>query len=195
MDVKKMVKDEEPKKSRKLFDKIRDSGKDFVEGVKEEIQTTQATTKEKTRDYRIKKTEEIKTTVQRRTADTSTAEEIYFSTWAWFWTMIFSGFACFSIFLFGVVNQRFILVGFLALIALPFIVIWCLIHMVPTIKIFGFTIFDRRKLSLRRQLSLGKEIARLFSREFLQESPIITFFIFAFFVIFIFALLFAFIPT
>jgi len=189
-----MTKDEEPKKSRKLFDKIRDSGKDFVEGMKEEIQTVQATTKEKTRDYTTKKTEEIKTTVQRRAADTSTAEEIYFSTWAWFWAMIFSGFACFSIFLFGVVNPRFILVGLLALIALPFIVIWCLIHMVPTIKIFGFTIFDRRKLSLRRQLSLGKEIARLFSREFLQESPIIAFFIFVFFVIFIFALLFAFIP-
>lgn len=190
-----MVKDEEPKKSRKLFDKIKDSGKDFVEGMKEEIQTAQTTTKEKTKTYTTKKSEEIRTSVKRRAAETSTAEELYFSTWAWFWAMIFSGFVCLSIFLFSVVNARFFLVGLLALIALPFVVAWCLIHMIPTVKIFGFTIFDRRKLSLRRQLSLGKEIARLFSREFLQESPIIAFFIFAFFVIFIFALLFAFIPT
>ncbi|MFW9905284.1 MAG: hypothetical protein ACFFFH_13170 [Candidatus Thorarchaeota archaeon] len=187
-----MAKDEKPKKSKKLFDKIKGSGKDFVDGVKEEIQTAQITTKEKTREYTTKKREEIKTTVERRVADTSTAEDVYFSTWAWFWAMIFSAFACLAIFMVGIANPKFFLVGLLALIALPFIVIWCLIHMVPTIKIFGFTIFDRRRLSLRRQLSLGKEIARLFSREFLQESPIIAFFIFAFFVIFLFALLFAF---
>ncbi|MFX0204969.1 MAG: hypothetical protein ACFFDT_03220 [Candidatus Hodarchaeota archaeon] len=189
-----MSKDEEPKRSRKIFDKIKDSGKDFVDGVKEEIQTAQVTTKEKTKEYTTKRREEIKTTVERRVADTSTAEDIYFSTWAWFWAMIFSVFICLAIFMVGIANPRFILVGALALIALPFIVIWCLIHMVPTIKIFGFTIFDRRRLSLRRQLSLGKEIARLFSREFLQESPIIAFFIFAFFVIFLFALFLAFLP-
>lgn len=182
-------------KSRGLFDKIKDSGKDFVDGVKEEIDAAQTVTKEKTRDYTTKKTEEIRTTVKRRAADTSSAEDIYFSTWAWFWAMIFSGFVCFSIMIFSVVNPRLILVGLLALIALPFAVIWCLIHMIPTIKIFGFTIFDRRKLSLRRQLSLGKEIARFFSREFLQESPIIAFFIFSFFIIFLFALLFALLPA
>jgi len=187
-----MAKDEKPKKSRKLFNKIKDSGKDFVDGVREEIQTAQVTTKEKTKEYTTKKREGIKTAVERRVAETSTAEDIYFSTWAWFWAMIFSVFVCLTIFMVGITNPRFILVGALAMIALPFIVIWCLIHMVPTIRIFGFTIFDRRRLSLRRQLSLGKEIARLFSREFLQESPIIAFFIFAFFVIFLFALLFAF---
>lgn len=190
-----MTEDEKPKKSRGLFDKIKESGKDLVEGVKEEIQTAQTTTKEKARDFTAQKTEEVKTTVKRRAADTSTPEEIYFSTQAWFWAMIFSFFVCISIIIFSVVNPRFIFIGLLALVALPFVVIWCLIHMIPTIEIFGFTIFDRRRLSLRRQLSLGKEIARLFSREFLQESPIIAFFIFAFFVIFLFALLFALIPT
>lgn len=190
-----MTEDEKSGKTRGLFDKIKESGKDFVDGVKEEIDAAQTTTKEKTRDFTTKKSEEIKTTVQRRAADTSSAEEIYFSTWAWFWAMLFSVFICFSIFLFSIVNSRFFLLGLLALIALPFTVIWCLIHMIPTVKIFGFTIFDRRKLSLRRQLSLGKEIARLFSREFLQESPLIAFFIFAFFVIFLFSLLFAFIPA
>ncbi len=190
-----MAKDEKSGKGRGLFDKIKDSGKEFVDGVKEEIDAAQITTKEKARDISAKKTEEIKTTVKRRAADTSSAEEVYFSTWAWFWAMIFSGFGCLIIFMVGITTPNFFLVGVLALIALPFIVIWCLIHMIPTIKIFGFTVFDRRKLSLRRQLSLGKEIARVFSREFLQESPIIAFFIFAFFVIFLFALLFAFIPT
>ncbi|MFX0014354.1 MAG: hypothetical protein ACFFB2_08460 [Promethearchaeota archaeon] len=190
-----MSKDERSRKSRKFLDKIKESGKDFVDGVKEEIQTAQTTTKAKAKEYSTQKTQEIRTTVKKRAADTSTAEEIYFSTWAWFWAMIFSFFVCLSIFMFSIVNPRFILVGFLALIALPFITVWCLIHMVPTIKIFGFTIFDRRRLSLRRQLSLGKEIARLFSREFLQESPIIAFFIFAFLVIFLLSLLFAFISA
>ncbi|MHA2202973.1 MAG: hypothetical protein ACW991_04735 [Candidatus Hodarchaeales archaeon] len=190
-----MVQDEEPKKSRKLLDKIKDSGKDFVDGMKDEIQTVKVTTTEKSKDFTTKKREEIKTSVQRRTADTSTAEDVYFSVWAWFWAMIFSAFICLIIFMVSLTDPKFILVGILALIALPFIVIWCLIHMVPTIKIFGFTIFDRRRLSLRRQLSLGKEIARLFSREFLQESPIIAFFIFAFFIVFLFALLIAFLPA
>ena len=190
-----MSNDEKPGKSRGLFDKIKESGKDFVDGVKEEIDTAQTTTKEKSRDFTTKKSEEIRTTVKRRAADTSSAEEIYFSTWAWFWAMLFSVIVCFSIAIFSIVNTRFIFVGLFALIALPFAVIWCLIHMIPTVKIFGFTIFDRHKLSLRRQLSLGKEIARLFSREFLQESPLIAFFIFAFFVVFLFALLFAFISA
>ncbi len=179
------------KTPKKIIDKIKESGKDFVEGVKEEIDVGKTSPSERARDLAARKKTELKSTITSRVSETSTPEDIYFSTWAWFWAMIFVVFICLSIFIFSLVNFRFIFVGLLALIAMPFLVIWCLIHMVPTIKIFGFTIFDRRRLSLRRQLTVGKEIARIFSREFLQESPIIAFLVFSFLIIFVFAVIIA----
>ncbi|MFX0172762.1 MAG: hypothetical protein ACFE9L_12665 [Candidatus Hodarchaeota archaeon] len=193
-----MAKEEESgkaAKSRKIFDRIKESGKEFVDGVKEELEAGTAKSKERTRGFATRKSDELRTTIKERVTETSTPEDIYFSTWAWFWTMIFAVFICLTIFLFGLTSTNFLLVGLLALIAIPFIVIWCLIHMVPTIKIFGFTIFDRRRLSLRRQLSVGKEIARLFSREFLQESPLFAFLILLFCIMFVFAILLAILPT
>ena len=184
-----MSKKDESKKSRRLFDKLKESGKEFMEGVKEEIETGTSSTREKTQDYATRKSQEVKTSLRQRAADTSTPDDIYYSTSAWFWTMVFGIFIVMSIFLFSIVNIRFIFVGLLTLIALPLFVMWCLVHMIPTVKIFGFTIFDRRQLSLQRQLTVGKEIARFFSREFLQESPIIAFFIFLFVVIFLMSIL------
>ncbi|UCE14047.1 MAG: hypothetical protein JSV04_02445 [Candidatus Heimdallarchaeota archaeon] len=186
-----MSEEEKEGKASKFFKKVKEGGKDFVEGVKEELEVAQITAEEKAKDFKAEKSTSIRTSFESRMADTSTPEELYYSTWTWFWMMIFSIFVCLTVFLFCLTDPRFVLVGFLVLLAMPFIVIWCLIHMVPTIKIFGFTIFDRRQLSLRRQLSVGKEIARFFSREFLQESPIIAFFIFAFMVMFLFAILIA----
>jgi hypothetical protein len=60
--------------------------------------------------------------------------------------------------------------------------------MIPTVNIFGFTVFDRRSLSLKRQLSVGKEIARVFSREFIGEEPLFAFFVFLFLFAFVLAL-------
>ena len=182
----------EETRSKKLFDKLKSSGKDFVDGMKEELDQGLSSTREKTRDYTSSKTEEWRSTVQQRARDTSTPEDVYYSTWAWFWAMIFGVFGCLILFAMGISNPNFFLVGLLALIAIPFVIVWCLIHMIPTIKIFGFTVFDRRSLSLQRQLSLGKEIARFFSREFLEESPIFAFLLFAFLMIFLFSLLMAF---
>ncbi|WP_455139859.1 hypothetical protein [Candidatus Hodarchaeum mangrovi] len=179
----------EKKKTRSIFDKIKESGKEFVDGVKEEIDMGTISTKEKAREYTARKSSDFRETVRQRSRDTSSPEELYFSAWNWFCLMIFGVFFSLIIFIFSLGNPKFLLVGLLALIAIPFIVIWCLTHMVPTIKIFGFTVFDRDQLSVRRQLSIGKEIARFFSREFLQESPMIAFFIFLFILIFILALM------
>lgn len=181
-------------KSGKIFKKIRETSKEFIDGVKEEISDTTVSTKEKSREYRSLKTQEIKTSFKSRVKDTSSPQELYYSTWGWFWAMIFSAFICLFIFMISLTNSKLILVGLLSLLAMPFVVIWCLIHMIPSITIFGFTIFDRHKLSLRRQLTIGKEIARLFSREFLKESPIFAFLFFAFVVIFILSILMAIIP-
>ncbi|MHA2074729.1 MAG: hypothetical protein ACXACU_16345 [Candidatus Hodarchaeales archaeon] len=181
-------------RSGKLFKKIKDTSKEFIDGVKEEVDEATASTREKGKEYRTVKTQELKTSLKTRVSDTSSPEDVYYSTWAWLWAMVFSVIICLAIFMVSLTNPKFLLMGILALIAMPFLVIWCLIHTIPTIKIFGFTIFDRHKLSLRRQLSLGKEIARVFSREFLDESPMIAFLFFAFVVIFILSIAIAFIP-
>ena len=177
-----------------MFKKIKDTSKEFVDGVKEEVDGAIVSTREKGKEYSSVKTQKIKTNLKSRVSDTSSPEDLYYSTWGWFFAMIFGIFICLAIFMISITNPKFILLGILSLLAMPFLVVWCLIHMIPTIKIFGFTIFDRHKLSLRRQLSLGKEIARLFSREFLDESPLIAFLFFAFIVIFILSIAIAFIP-
>ncbi|MHA1332226.1 MAG: hypothetical protein ACTSR2_14250 [Candidatus Hodarchaeales archaeon] len=173
------------KRPKSFFDKVKDSSKDLLEGFKEEI----ATDKEKRTEPTQSKIEGIKTSVRRRLSETSSPEEVYYSSSNWFLTMIVGIFIIISIFLYGLINTNFLLVGLLSLIMLPFFVIWCLIHMIPTIKIFGFTIFDRSQLSLRRQLSVGKEIARFFSRDFLEDSPIMALLISLFLLFFVFALI------
>ncbi|MFW9853630.1 MAG: hypothetical protein ACFFFG_01120 [Candidatus Thorarchaeota archaeon] len=178
-----------------LFDKIKKGGKEFVEGVKEEINTGMASVEEKTQEFKSEQSTKVRSAVARRKTQTTTPEELYFSTWAWFWALIFSIIGCFFLFLVGLTNSRFFYLGLLSLLAFPFIAGWCLIHMIPTVKIFGYTIFDRRKLSLRRQLSVGKEIARLFSREFINDEPLFAFLLFLFILAFGFALAIAFISV
>ncbi len=187
-------KNSKPKKS--FVDRIKDSSKDFVEGVKAEFDEVgqSQSSKEKSPSYVGRKREEFQQSVSRRVSDTSSPEEVYYSTTAWFWAMFFIIIICIALFFSGIMNPRFFLVGLLALLAMPFLVVWCLIHMIPTIRIFGFTVFDRNQLSFRRQLSVGKEIARFFTREFLEESPLFAFFLFMFMLIFILSILFAFIP-
>ena len=185
-------------KSGKLFRKIRDTSKEFIDGIKEEFDETTVPSGEKKEEYRSVKAQEIKTRLRSRASDTSTPDKLYYSIESWFWAMIFLVFICIIIFIFSLTNSvnnpKFLLLGLLSLLAIPFLVLWCLIHMIPTIKIFGITIFDRHKLSLRRQLSIGKEIARLFTKEFLEESPMFAFLFFTFLVIFVLSIVVVFIP-
>jgi hypothetical protein len=190
------VSDKKSKSKRGFIDRIKDSGKDFVEGIKEELNepASSSETKKKKQSYFKQKGEGFHQTLSTRMSDTSTPEEVYYSTTAWFWSMFFVIMICVTLFLYGLMNPRFLLLGFLSLIAMPFLVVWCLIHMIPTVRVFGFTIFDRNQLSLRRQLTLGKEIARFFSREFLEESPLFAFLLFTFILIFILTLITAIMP-
>ncbi|PWI47643.1 hypothetical protein CEE45_10780 [Candidatus Heimdallarchaeota archaeon B3_Heim] len=183
-------------KSKKSFmDRIKDSSKDFVNGVKQEFDEAGKSppSKERTASYVGRKREEFQDAVNRRVSDTSSPEGVYYSTTAWFWAMFFVIIICLALFFSGFMYPRLFLVGLLALLAMPFLVIWCLTHMIPTLRIFGITVFDRNQLSLRRQLTVGKEIARFFTREFLEESPIFAFFLFMFLLIFILSILFAFV--
>ncbi|MHA1975702.1 MAG: hypothetical protein ACW98F_11600 [Candidatus Hodarchaeales archaeon] len=187
-------KDSKFKKS--FVDRIKDSSKDFVDGVKSEFDeaTQSPLSKESTTSYVGKKREKFQQTVSKRMSDTSSPENVYYSTTAWFWAIFFVIIICLFLFFSGIMNPRFFLMGLLALLAMPFLVFWCLIHMIPTIRIFGFTVFDRSQLSLRRQLTVGKEIARFFTREFLEESPTFAFILFMFLLIFIISIFFAVVP-
>ena len=184
-------KDSKPKKS--FVDRIKDSSKDFVDGVLDEVGQTPPT-KEGAASYVGKKRDKFQQTVNRRMSDTSSPENVYYSTTAWFWAMFFVIIICLFLFFSGIMNPRFFLMGLLALLAMPFLVVWCLIHMIPTIRIFGFTVFDRNQLSLRRQLTVGKEIARFFTREFLEESPTFAFIMFMFLLFFLLSIFFALVP-
>ncbi|MHA2238568.1 MAG: hypothetical protein ACXAB2_09400 [Candidatus Hodarchaeales archaeon] len=180
--------EKKPKTKRGIVDKIKESGKDFMDGIKEELNdspSSSETKKKRRTSYFKQKSESIRQSISTRMSETSTPEEVYYSTTAWFWAMFFVIIICVTLFLYGIMNSRFLLVGLLALIAMPFLIVWCLIHMIPTVKVFGFTIFDRNQLSFRRQLTIGKEIARFFSREFLEESPMFAFLLFTFIFIFI----------
>jgi hypothetical protein len=184
-------------KSKKSFvDRIKDSSKDFVNGVKAEFdEAGQAPqSKGETSSYVGRKRDEFQKTVSRRMSDTSSPEDVYYSTTAWFWAMFFVVIICLSLFFSGFMYPRFFFMGLLALIAMPFLVVWCLIHMIPTVRILGFTVFDRSQLSLRRQLSVGKEIARFFTREFLEESPTFAFILFMFILFFLMSIFFAIVP-
>lgn len=57
------------------------------------------------------------------------------------------------------------------IIAWPFWAVFCLVMMIPEVRIFGVTIFSRRNLSLRQSVSFGKRILYTFSREFYQSNP------------------------
>lgn len=184
-------KDSKPKRS--FVDRMKDTGKDFVAGVKDEFQEAEKSS-ESGPSYIERKKRSFQKAVHERVESTSSAEEVYYSTMAWFWAMMFTILICIVIFIYGITEPKFFFVGLLALLAMPFLVIWCLIHMIPTIKILGFTIFDRKQLSLRRQLSIGKEIARFFTREFFQDSPEFAFLMFMFIALFLMAILFAFLP-
>ncbi len=181
------------KLKRSFVDRMKDTGKDFVEGVKGEFQEAGKSSGSGP-SYVERKKEAFQQAVHDRVESTSSPEEVYYSTMAWFWAMMFTILICITLFFYGIAVSKFFFIGLLALLAMPFLVIWCVIHMIPTVKIFGFTIFDRRQLSLRRQLSVGKEIARFFTREFLQESPEFAFILFVFAALFLISLLFAFIP-
>ena len=184
---------EDKKKKRGIFDKISDAGKDFAEGIVEGIEGSEAYKSskesfsakkdEKKQQFRTYK-DDVVSKAKTRMEDTSSPEQVYYSSWTWFWAMIFGVFLIFTLMIMTLVNPKFLLFNILLLLAIPFWIIWCLIHMIPEIRILGFTIFSRKQLSLRRQLSLGKEIARLFSRQFYQESPE-AFFIFYIFIAFI----------
>ncbi len=94
-----------------------------------------------------------------------------FSWYGYMWSIIAFGFVILISFVISSSDSRFSLLPFILLIALPFYIFWIVYNAIPEIKIGQRIIFSRDNLSIRRQLSFGKAIARTFSRQMIKNSP------------------------
>ncbi|MFX0114116.1 MAG: hypothetical protein ACFFB3_06180 [Candidatus Hodarchaeota archaeon] len=118
------------------------------------------------------KVEESDEKVQNRMKKTTKPEDIAYRTWGWFWALIIGLFTSLVVIVFAIAQGGgWLLTAVLALIAAPVWAFICLRNMIPEIKIFGFTIYSRNKLSLRQQMSFGASIAKVFTREFFRSNP------------------------
>lgn len=122
---------------------------------------------------------------------TTNPSQEYYRVWGWFWVIIITIFVGFIFIVLALSSQKFWFVAILLIIAVPIIIIYSVLQMIPTVTIFGWTIFDRSRLSARQQLSAGTRILRIFTKEFIREAPAAAFFIFLFIFLFVISLLFA----
>ena len=122
---------------------------------------------------------------------TSNPEQVIGTMWSYFfafWLGLFISLFAIMVFL---TNQKTFFLAILILIALPFWAIFCLLMMIPDVKIFGVTVFSRRNLSLRKSVSLGRRILYTFSREFVKQNPTMATLLFAYFFLIIIAVIYA----
>ncbi|MFW9993822.1 MAG: hypothetical protein ACFFD4_17390 [Candidatus Odinarchaeota archaeon] len=138
----------------------------------------------------------LKDRILARAQDTTTPEEISYRMWSW-WTLllltlIIGTFIILFSFAMAVEKPVFLLLGLMTLIAMPVIIIYSMIMLLPEIKVFGFTVFNPKRFSVRRRFSVGRAIARTMTREFFRQSPEVAFLIFAFVIIYIIAIILAF---
>lgn len=98
-------------------------------------------------------------------------EDQLFSWYGWIWSIIAFAFVILISFAISSSDGRFSLLPFVLLIIFPFYIFWIIYYSIPEIKIGSSIIFSRKDVSVRRQLSFGKAIARTFSREMIRNSP------------------------
>ena len=133
----------------------------------------------------------LKERVMSRAQDTTTPEDISYHVWSWWMLLVTVLVVGMMIIIISLSNSKFLLLGLLTLIAMPVIVIYCLIMLIPEIKIFGFTVFDPKKLATRKRFSVGKTIAQSMGREFIRQSPEAAFMILFIIALFIIAVVLA----
>ncbi|MHA1450758.1 MAG: hypothetical protein ACTSP4_15225 [Candidatus Hodarchaeales archaeon] len=145
------------------------------------------------KDQEDQEGQSLKEKIMSRAQDTTTPEDISYHVWSW-WILLVTVLVIGTfIIIISLSNSKFLFLGLLTLIAMPVIVIYCLIMLIPEIKIFGFTVFDPKKLATRKRLSVGKTIAQTMGREFIRQSPETAFLIFFIIALFIIAIVMAFV--
>lgn len=122
---------------------------------------------------------------------TSNPEQVIGTMWSYFVAFWMGIFLSLIAILVLINNDKTFFLAILIIIAMPFWAIFCFIMMIPDVKIFGFTVFSRRNLSLRKSVSLGRRVLYAFSKEFYRSNPGMATLLFIYMVLIIVAILYA----
>ena len=115
-------------------------------------------------------------------------EDQLFSWDGWIWSIVTFVFVILISFAISSADSRFTLLPII-LLMLPIYIMWVIYYSIPEIKIGNSILFSRKNVSVRRQLSFGKAIARTFSKEMIKNSPQGAMIIGMFFLLLIFLIL------
>lgn len=116
-------------------------------------------------------------------------EDHLFSWVGWFYSIFAYMIVIIISFVIAASDTRFWPLPIVMLIGFPFYIFWAIINTIPEIKIGNRVLFSKSDLSLQRQFSFGRAVARTFSREMIRNSPEGAAFIGLFFLILLFVIL------
>ncbi len=139
--------------------------KDFADQVQEENKQNKNGKGQKSYNYNFS------------SHSTSNPEQVIGTMWSYFFALWIGLFLSLIAVVVLISQPKTAPLGILILIAVPFWVLFCILMMIPDVKIFGVTVFSRRNLSLRKSVSLGRRIVYTFSREFYRQNPVIATFL------------------
>ena len=122
---------------------------------------------------------------------TSNPEQVIGTMWSYFFAFWIGLFLSLFAIITFIYNPKTQLLAILIIIAIPIWAIFCLVMMIPDVKIFGITVFSRRNLSLRKSVSLGRRILYTFSREFYRQNPLLATLLIVYFLLIFAAILYA----
>ncbi|MHA2275175.1 MAG: hypothetical protein ACXAC2_05385, partial [Candidatus Kariarchaeaceae archaeon] len=98
-------------------------------------------------------------------------ESQIFSWYGYMWSIIVFAFVILISFAISGRDGRFTLLPLLLLVIFPFYILWIIYNAIPEIKIGSWTVISRDTVSIRKQMSFGKAVAKTFSREMIKNSP------------------------
>ncbi|OLS23373.1 MAG: hypothetical protein HeimC2_26840 [Candidatus Heimdallarchaeota archaeon LC_2] len=98
-------------------------------------------------------------------------EDQLFSWYGWIWSIVAFAFVILISFAISSTDGRFERLPIILLVIFPIYILWVVYYSIPEIKIGNSVLFSRKSVSVRRQLSFGKALARTFSREMIKNSP------------------------
>lgn len=127
----------------------------------------------------------------RNNFQTSNPEQVLGTMWSYFFAMWIGIFISLFAIIFLISKPKTSFLAILILIAIPFWVIFCILMMIPDVKIFGVTVFSRKNLSLRKSVSLGKRLVYVFSKEFYRQNPLLASILVVYVVLILFAIIYA----
>ncbi|MHA2502609.1 MAG: hypothetical protein ACXAE3_07060, partial [Candidatus Kariarchaeaceae archaeon] len=108
--------------------------------------------------------------------------------YGWFWSTIAYMFIIMISFAITSADPRFRLLPIILLVGFPFFLYTAVVSSIPEIRIGNRVLFSRHDLSLRNQLTFTARVARAFSREMIEASPVGAFLIYSFLILLVIVL-------